>query len=128
VLEDGVEQRLQILARRLHVLARGAGLGVRIEDGELELLFGGIEVDEQVVDLVQHLVRPRVLAVDLVHDEDRGQLLLEGLAQDVPRLRERAFGGVHEEHDAVHHLERALDLAPKSLWPGVSTMLIFVSW
>ena len=42
--------------RCVAVPARGVG----VEDREVELVFGGVEVDEQVVDLVQHLLRPRV--------------------------------------------------------------------
>ncbi len=36
---------------------------------------------------------------------------LERLAEHEARLRERPFGGVHEQDRAVGHLERALDLA-----------------
>ena len=32
-------------------------------------------------------------------------------AQHESRLRQRALGGVHQQHDAVHHGQRALDLA-----------------
>ena len=35
----------------------------------------------------------------------------ERLAQHVARLRQRAFAGVHQQHDAVHHLERAFHFA-----------------
>ena len=40
-----------------------------------------------------------------------GSRRLERLAQHVAGLGQRALGGVHQQHDAVHHLERALDLA-----------------
>ena len=42
-------------SRRRHALAR-----VGVEHRELDLLLGGVEVDEQVVDLVQHFLRARV--------------------------------------------------------------------
>ena len=37
-----------------------AGARVGVDDREVELLFGGVEVDEQVVDLVEHLGDARV--------------------------------------------------------------------
>ena len=35
------------------------------------------------------------------------------LAQHVAGLRQRAFAGVDQQHDAVHHLERAFHFAAK---------------
>ena len=90
-----------------------ADLGVRVEHRELELVLGGVEVDEEVVDLVQHLLGPRVLAVDLVDHHHRGQPGLQGLAEHVAGLGQGALGGVHQQHHPVHHLEGALDLAPE---------------
>ena len=90
---------------------RRAQLGVGVEHGKIELVFAGVEIDEQVVDLVQHFLRARVGTVDLVDHQDRRQLGLQRLAQHVARLRQRAFAGVHQQHDAVHHLQRALHLA-----------------
>ena len=85
--------------------------GDGVEDGELDLVLVGVEVDEQVVDLVQHLLGAGVLAVDLVDDDDGHQAERERLREHEPRLRQRPLGGVDEEHDAVHHAERALHLA-----------------
>ena len=59
----------------------------------------------------EHLLRARVGAVDLVDDDDGRELGLERLGEDEARLRQRAFGGVDQQQDAVDHLERALDLA-----------------
>ena len=50
------------------LLGRGpAGLGVRVDDRELDLRLVGVEVEEQLVDLVDDLADARVGAVDLVH-------------------------------------------------------------
>ena len=90
---------------------RRAGLGVGIEDGEIELLFFGVEIDEQIVYFVEHFLGARVGAVDLVDDDNGRQLGFEGFAQNIARLRQRAFAGVDQQHDAVDHLQRALDFA-----------------
>ena len=75
------------------------------------MLFLGVEVNEQVVDLVQHFLRTRIGAVNLVDHQNRRQVGFERLAQHVARLRQRAFAGVHQQHDAVHHLEGAFHFA-----------------
>ena len=53
----------------------------------------------------------RVLAIDLVDDDDRAQIEFERLAQHEARLRHHAFGGVDQQQHALHHLQHALDLA-----------------
>ena len=111
VLDDGVEQRPQILARPFRVHGGGADPGVGVQHREVELVLVRVEVDEQVVDLVQHFRGARVRPVDLVDHDDRRQPALERLAQHEPRLRQRSLGRVHQQHHAVDHRQRPLDLA-----------------
>ena len=111
VRDEQLEQRPQVLALDALLERRPAGARVRVDDRELDLLVVGVEVDEQLVDLVDDLLDARVRAVDLVDDEDHRQPRLERLAQDEARLRQRALGGVDEQHDAVDHRQPALDLA-----------------
>ncbi len=71
-LDEQVEEHLQVGAVR-HVLGGQGGLtgaGVAVHDRELDLVLVGPEVDEQLVDGVDHLRRPGVGAVDLVDDAD----------------------------------------------------------
>ena len=94
------------------VLQRGAaGLGVAVDDRELDLALVGVEVEEQLVDLVDDLGDAGVGAVDLVDDEDHGQSRLQRLAQHEARLRQRPLGGVDQQQHAVDHRQAALDLA-----------------
>src|SRR5436853_358964 len=83
--EDRLEQGRKGLRGLAERPGRGPRLGVRVEDGEVELILGGVEVDEQVVDLVEHLGGPRILAVDLVDDDDRRQARLERLLEHEAR-------------------------------------------
>ena len=85
--------------------------GVGVEDGEGDLVLVGVEVQEQLLDLVDDLGDAGVGPVDLVDDEDDRQPGLEGLAQHEPGLGQRALGGVDQEEDAVDHGQAALDLA-----------------
>ena len=54
---------------------------------------------------------PGVRPVDLVDDDDDAVSELERTLKDEARLRHRSLGGVHQEYDAVDHLEDALHLA-----------------
>ena len=71
----------------------------------------GVEVDKEVVDLVQHLGRARVAAVDLVDDHDGDEPQRQRLGEHEAGLGQRPLGGVDEQHDAVDHAQRALHLA-----------------
>ena len=87
------------------------GPRVAVDDRELDLALVGVEVEEELVDLVHDLLDPRVRPVDLVDDEEHRQPALERLAQDEARLRQRPLARVDEEQHAVDHPQRALDLA-----------------
>ena len=110
-VDDGVEERPQVLARLADAHARGPCPGARIDHRELDLLLVRVEVDEEVVDLVQDLLRARVRPVDLVDDHERRQPALERLAEHEPRLGQRALGRIDQQQHAVDHGQRALDLA-----------------
>ena len=108
-LDDGVEQRSKAVARLGQIRRRDTIAGVRIQHRKFDLVLGRVEVDEQVVDLVQHLLGPGVGAVDLVQHDDRRQPALERLAQHETRLRQRALGRIDQQHHAIDHRQRALD-------------------
>src|SRR5258708_10554897 len=95
-----------------------ADLGVGVENREVELLFLGVEVDEQIVNLVHHFLRTSVRTVNLVDDDNRLKMAFERLAQDVARLWEGTFAGVDQQHNAIDHFEGAFDFAAKVAVPG----------
>ena len=90
---------------------RRARLGAGVEHRKVELLLGRVEIDEEVEDLVQDFLEPRVGPVDLVDDDDRRQPPLERLPQHEAGLRQRPLGRVDQQQHAVDHRERALDFA-----------------
>ena len=71
----------------------------------------GVEVEEQLLDLVHHFVDAGVGPVDLVHHHHDGQPRLERLAEHEAGLGKRSLARVDEEQHAVDHREPALDLA-----------------
>ena len=126
VLDDGLEQRLEVLVVRSGAVGGlleggAADLGGGVDDGDVEDLVQvkvrnlvgevGGQAQEQVHGLVDDFFDPRVGAVGLVDQEDHRQVRGEGLAQHEAGLGQRALGSVDEEDDAVDHGQAALDLA-----------------
>ncbi len=111
LLEDHLEERRERLRVVLELALGDARAADRVERREIGLLVGRVEIAEEVEDLVEHLLRARVAAVDLVDDHDDREAELEALSEDEARLRQRALGRVDEEERAVRHEQRALDLA-----------------
>ena len=83
------------LAHREAVLCAG------VNDREIELLVGRLELDEQIENHVEHLVRPGIFAIDLVDDNDRLGLVLKRLAQHESCLRLRTV--VRIDHQQARH-------------------------
>ena len=96
VVLQHVKQHRKILSLRLRVERCGAGLGVGVDDGEVDLVLFGAHVEEQLVDLVHDFGRARVGAVDLVDDQYHRQLGGQRLAQHEAGLGEWALGGIHQ--------------------------------
>ena len=109
--QNGLEERPQVGQRRVGIVRATAFLGHGVQDGKVELVFGGVEIDEQIVDLVEHLAGAGVLSVDLVDHHDGRQLQGQRLGEHEARLGQGAFGRIHQQHDAVHHAQRALHFA-----------------
>ncbi len=81
---------------------------------EIELVLGGFQVDEEVVDFVEHRSRrARPERSILLSTMMGSSFALQRLLQHVARLRQRAFAGVHQEQDAIHHAQRALHFTAK---------------
>jgi hypothetical protein len=111
VLQQQVEQGPQRFALLTLGQRRAAGLGVAVDDRELDLLLVGAEVEEQLQHLVHDVADARVGAVHLVDHEDHRQPRLERLAQHEAGLRQRPLAGVHQQEDSVDHRQATLDLA-----------------
>jgi hypothetical protein len=110
-VDERLEERAQVLAAILEVQRRPALPGRGVDGGEVQRLVVGAQVHEEVEHLVHDLVGTRVAPVDLVHDEDRPEPVLERLLDDEPRLRHGPLEGVDEEQRAVGHGEDPLHLA-----------------
>ena len=111
VIEDGLEQRLEAGARLRQIARRGTGAARGIEKGRVELLVGGVEIDEQAEHFVVDPERLRVGPVDLVDRYDGTEPERERLSGDEPGLWHGPVRRVHQDQHTVHHPEDPLNLA-----------------
>jgi len=110
VLEDRVEERPQVARFRLGVPRDVSQAARAVEDLELQMMLLGRQRQEEVVNLLLHLGRPRVRTVDLVDEHDRPLPALERLLQDEAGLGQGPLRRVDEQQHALDHREDPLDL------------------
>ena len=101
--ENRLEQGPHVRSRHLRVERCVAVQCRGIHDRKVELLFGGVELVEQVEGLVDDPLRARAGAIDLVDDDDRRETQGQGLARDESRLRHRTLDRVDQQQDTVDH-------------------------
>ena len=126
VLDDGFEQRFEIFVIRQTAILRlvfgsVAGLGRAVDDRqveqriliEIDTLFDNVlsQAEQQIGGFSNDLFDTCVRTIGLVHAQDNRQLGFQSLAQHEAGLRQRAFGCVDEQHDAINHGDATLDLA-----------------
>ena len=113
IVEDGLKQGHQVGAGHVGGVGGGA-LAAGAEQGwGLKLLVGGVQIQQQLQHLVHDLVDALVGAVHLVDHHDDLVAQLQCLAQHKTGLGHGTLGGVHQQDDAVDHLEDPLHLAAK---------------
>ena len=107
-VQDRLKQGLQIGGIVTGLPMGDTGLGVGVKNGEFNLSFIGVEVNEQVIDLVENFLYAGVAPVDLVNNQDDGKLSGQGLLHNKTRLGERPLAGIDQEDHSVHHVEAPL--------------------
>ena len=111
VVQNGIEQRLQVRAHHVGGIAGGTVAGGAEQHRAVQLLVGGVQVQQQLQHLVDDLVDTLVGTVDLVDNHNNTMAKLQRAAEHETGLGHRALGGVHQQDDAVDHLQDTLHLA-----------------
>src|SRR5947207_14586567 len=102
MLHNRLEKRRHVFVVFVQFAHGKTVLRAGVNDWEIELLVGRLEFDEEIENLVQDFVRPRVFPVDLVDDNNRLQFILHRFAQNKTRLRLWPIVRVDNDQDAVH--------------------------
>src|SRR3982750_1035542 len=110
MLHNGVEQRREIDRCDIHIHRGYAFARRRIYHRSVQLRLIGLELDEEVENLVvyPHWIGART--IDLVDDDDRSPLKGQGLTQHEARLGHWPIEGIDDEEHSVDHTQDALDL------------------
>ena len=111
IINNGVKQRLQICAGHIGGIGRNALSGRAEQHRGIQLLFCGVQIQQQLQHLVHHLVDALVGPVDLVYHHDNPVAQLQGAAEDEAGLGHGPLSGVHQQDNAVNHLQNTLYLA-----------------
>ena len=105
VLQDGIEERSEILSFIIHMEFCNAASCGCINEREIKLFVSSVEFHEQFKDFPFYIADTLIRTVNLIDDNDRFQFMFKGLAQYVLRLRHRAFVCVYQKKNAVNHVE-----------------------
>jgi len=84
--EDGFKQGNQIPPLRLWAGQGDTRFGVGVKHRKIELLVGGIKIDEKIVNLVEDFLDASVRPVDLIDHDNGRQPPLKRLAEHKPSL------------------------------------------
>ena len=117
VFDDGLEQRFKVIAVVVHGIFGNAIAAVGIDDREVELFVCRIEFHEQFKNFVFDFSDAGTGFVDFIDDDDWFQFLFQSLAQNVFRLRHRAFKSIDEEQYAVYHVQYTFYFAAEVSMP-----------
>ena len=113
MLQDRFEQRDDVLVFIIWLITHDSLTGDAVEDREVQLFVGRVQIEEQIVNLVDDLIGPFVLLVDLVDQENRAQAAFQTLLEHEARLRHRSFAGIHQQDDGVDRLDDPFNLGGK---------------
>ena len=111
ILQNGFKQRLQIRPLDFGRIACGAVAAGAEQHRGIQLFVRGVQIHQQFQNLVHDLMNPLIRTVNLVDDDDHAVAELQRTAQDKTGLGHRAFRRVHQQNDAVDHLQNTFHLA-----------------
>ena len=82
MFQDGFKQRTQIGGFIFHLDLRDASSGIGVDHRKIELILMRVEIDEQIVNFVEHFLDAGVGTINFVDDENRRQLGFERLRSE----------------------------------------------
>ena len=130
VINNRIEQRLHIfllIGKTAHGITVAGGSK---DERAVKLLVAGVQVHEQLQNLIHHLLRAGFRAVALVDAHDNRKAQVQGFLCNKLCLRHRAFESIDHQNDTVHHLQNTLYLTAEiSMSGGVNNIdfCVFVS-
>src|SRR5258708_25831565 len=103
MLDNRLEQRLHVVVRLVNFAKCISLFRAGINDREIELFVGSVQLDKEIEDHVQDLMRTCVLPIYFVNYDNRTSMILQRLAQDKFSLSLLPIMRVHHEEHTVDH-------------------------
>ena len=113
VIQNGFKQRLQIGADNVGRIRSSTLTAGAEQHGRIKLILGGVQIQQKFQNLIHNLVDTLVGTIDLINHNDNTMTQLQSFAQNKTGLRHGAFGGIHQQNNAVDHLQNTFNLAAK---------------
>ena len=79
MLQDRFKQRLDAVAGGVHVILHDAFARDPIEDREIELLVGRVQIQEQLIDFIDDFLRALIFLIDLVDEQGSAAVRIPAL-------------------------------------------------
>ena len=111
VVQNCLKERNHVLWLIIQVAGRVAALCGSKDERAVELLVGGVQIDEQLQYLVDDLIRTCLRTVDFIDTYDDRQIQLQRLAQHKFGLRHSALKCVDHKDYAIYHFQDTFYLA-----------------
>ena len=125
LLNDGLHQRNQIVIIIIHAVLCNTITGSGINNREIQLVIISIQLHKELQDLIVNIINALVWAVNLVDNNDRLQLLLKSLSQNVLGLRHRTLKGIYQQQNTINHVQYTLNLAAEiSMARGINNIYL----
>ena len=111
IVENRVKKGREVGARLVRGATAGAGSAGAVEHRAVQLLIAGVEIHQQLQYLVLYFAQACVGLVDLIDDHNHAVVQLQRALQHKAGLRHGPLRRVHQQDNAVYHLEDTLHLA-----------------
>ena len=111
VLQNGLEQRGQIFARRVRRQACRAVAAGAVQNRAVQLLIRSVQRQQQFQNLIADVCQTGIRTINLIDNNNNLVTKLQRLFQNETGLWHRALKCIDQQDNTVNHLQDTLDLA-----------------
>src|SRR5204863_9139291 len=96
MLHNCFEKRRHVFVIFVQLAHGKAGLCAGVDDWEIKLIIGRLQLNKQIEDAVEDLVWTRIFPVDFVNNDEWLEFVFQRLAQNKARLSLRSVMGIDD--------------------------------
>ena len=103
-LSNHIKERFQIIGLIFQILLGNAELCTGIDNWKIKLVFGSIQLTEQVKNHINNRFRPSTGAINLIDHNNRFNPQIERFLQHKTGLGHRSIKRIHQQQNRIDHL------------------------